>query len=513
MSRAKGRNMSEVVDQTDRAASADGAGPLLPPEEHVLSTLERDGRRRWLYPRLVKGKWWRRRRALAYVLMVIFVLVPYLRIDGRPFIRLDIGARQFTVLGETFLPTDTLLLALLLLTAFVSIFLFTAITGRVWCGWACPQTVYMEFLFRPIDRLFEGTRGRGGMPKRKLSPARQVARFIVYLLLCSFLAHTFLAYFVGPEKLAVWMRSTPWQHPVGFLVMIVTTGLLTYDFYFFREQTCLIACPYGRFQSVMLDRHSLIVAYDFNRGEPRRKGKIPYRKSWCAAGKCQPPQSQAGSGVELSNDGGLPIVGDCVDCFQCVRVCPTGIDIRDGLQMECINCTQCIDACDEVMERVGLPPGLIRYTSQSALAGERPRLLRVRTVVYPMILVALVSALGFAVAVRQGFDARVVRGKGAPFVNIQPGRILNNFSVRLVNRTHETRTYRMELVRPAGADLQVLEPELLSVEPAKSHLVPIQIEFPAGLTFGDGQEPVELHIVDDAGNERNLKFRLIGPKQ
>ncbi len=502
--------MPDTVADTKTRPEASATGPLLAPDEHVLSTLERDGRRRWLYPRLAKGTWWRRRRGLAYVLMVIFVAVPYLRIGGRPVLRLDIGARQFTVLGETFLPTDTLLLALLLLTAFVAIFLFTAVTGRVWCGWACPQTVYMEFLFRPIDRLFEGTRGRGGTPKRKLSPVRQVVRFCVYLLLCSFLAHTFLAYFVGPEKLAVWMRSTPWQHPVGFLVMIVTTGLLTYDFFFFREQTCLIACPYGRFQSVMLDRHSLIVAYDFNRGEPRKKGKVPYRKSLCSSGQCGASGDQA---TAVRPAGNLPIVGDCVDCFQCVRVCPTGIDIRDGLQMECINCTQCIDACDEVMDRVGLPRGLIRYTSQSALAGERPRLLRLRTVVYPLILIALLSGLGFAVASRQGFDARVVRGKGAPFVNIQPGRILNNFSIRLVNRTHERRIYRMELIEPEGATLQILEPELLAIEPTHSHLVPIQIEFPAGITFGDGQEPVQLHVVDDAGNERNVHFRLIGPKQ
>ncbi|GIW99149.1 MAG: cytochrome c oxidase accessory protein CcoG [Pirellulaceae bacterium] len=493
-------NMSTL----DRAAS-DTEGPMLEPPDRVLSTLDRDGKRRWLYPRLAKGRWWRRRRALAYVLMVIFVIVPYLKVDGRPVLRLDIAARQFTVWGETFLPTDTLLLALLILSVFVTIVLFTAVTGRVWCGWACPQTVYMEFLFRPLDRLFEGTVGKGGTPKRELSLPLQAARLLVYVLLNMFLAHTFLAYFVGPEKLALWIRSSPWEHPLGFLVMITTTGLLTYDFYFFREQTCLIACPYGRFQSVMLDRHSLIVAYDHTRGEPRAKGRHKNRHSWLLSQRTSPETT--------SGAPALPVIGDCVDCYQCVRVCPTGIDIRDGLQMECINCTQCIDACDEVMHRVGLPPGLIRYSSQSALEGGRPRWLRARTLIYPLILIALLTGFGFSLSTRRGLDVRVVRGKGAPFVNYQPGRVLNNFYVRIVSRTHATRRYDLAILRPADARLEIVEPELLEVPPADSVLAPIRIDFPTWITFGDGQETVELRVSDDVGNERTVNFRLVGPKQ
>ncbi|MEZ6088644.1 MAG: 4Fe-4S binding protein [Pirellulaceae bacterium] len=195
---------------------------LLAPNEHVLSTLEQDGSRRWLRPKLSTGQWWRRRRVIAYLLMVVFVAVPHIRISGKPLILIDIPAREFTVFGMTFLPTDTLLLALLILSVFISIVLITAITGRAWCGWACPQTVYMEFLFRPIDRLFEGTRGKGGNPKAAMSGLRQVARLVVYLLLCMFLAHTFLAYFVGTERLSLWMRSSPVQHPMAFLVMAGT---------------------------------------------------------------------------------------------------------------------------------------------------------------------------------------------------------------------------------------------------------------------------------------------------
>ncbi|WP_233148191.1 cytochrome c oxidase accessory protein CcoG [Rhodopirellula sp. MGV] len=297
---------------------------LLDAPDHVLSTLEKDGSRRWLRPKLAPGFWWHKRRIIAYMLMVIFVAIPHLQVNNKPLILLDIAARKFTIFGRTFLPTDTMLLALLILTVLFSIVLVTAVAGRVWCGWACPQTVYMEFLFRPIDRLFEGTKGKGGKPKKGMNGALQVARFAVYVVLCAFLAHTFLAYFVGVERLSEWVQRSPVEHPVPFFVMVFTVGLMLFDFMFFREQLCLIACPYGRFQSVMLDEQSMVVAYDHIRGEPRKKGKhAPDEK-----------------------------VGDCVDCNQCVVVCPTGIDIRKGLQMECINCTQCIDACDSVMEKV-----------------------------------------------------------------------------------------------------------------------------------------------------------------
>ena len=279
--------------------------PLLDAPEHVLSTLESDGSRRWIHPRLSTGKWWKRRRVVAYALIVFFVVLPHLRINGKPPVLLDIVARKFVFAGHTFLPTDTLLLALAMVGVFVTIVLATALTGRVWCGWGCPQTVYMEFLFRPIDRFFENTVGRGGKAKREVSGGWAVARFLVYLLLCMLLAHTFLAYFVGTDRLAQWIRSSPIEHPTAFLVMGGTTVAMMFDFLFFREQLCLIACPYGRFQSVMLDRSSLIVAYDGNRGEPRKKGR------------------------HIEGDGN----GDCVDCNQCVVVCPTGIDIRDGLQM------------------------------------------------------------------------------------------------------------------------------------------------------------------------------------
>ncbi|MCA9191604.1 MAG: cytochrome c oxidase accessory protein CcoG [Planctomycetales bacterium] len=456
---------------------------LLPAPEHVLSTLERDGRRRWIKPKLSMGLWWHRRRIVAYVLMVIFVVVPHIKVWGKPLIRLDITARQFTVFGHTFYPTDTLLLALLMLSAFLTIVFVTAVTGRAWCGWACPQTVYIEFLFRPIDRLFEGTAGKGGHPKKKLPLGLELARLAVYVFLNMFLAHTFLAFFVGPEKLSMWIWSSPSQHPVAFIVMAVTTGLLTYDFYFFREQTCLIACPYGRFQSVMLDRHSMIVAYDYARGEPREKGKR-------SAGDSK---------------------GHCVDCNQCVVVCPTGIDIRNGLQMECINCTQCIDACDTVMDKVGLPQGLIRYSSQDALAHKPKRLIRARTILYPLLLAGVVSGLVYAISTKFGFDARIVREKGAPFTNVERGVISNSFRLKLVNRSDKPEHYTMTIVSPP-ATLEVIDESRLDLEPGSNSEVPFTVRFSSGQTLGVGNAPLVMEMADSNGHTKRLEFKILGPR-
>lgn len=471
--------------QSDQKTSSSADSPLLDAPEHVLSTLEGDGSRRWLFPRLATGRLWKRRRALAYFLIAFFVVVPHLRLGGKPLVLLDVPARKFVLLGHTFLPTDTVLLALLLVSAILTIVLATTLTGRIWCGWACPQTVYMEFLFRPIDRFFEGTAGKGGKPKQKPTGLMAAARFAVYFVLCFVLAHTFLAYFVGTDRLAVWVRSSPLEHPTAFLVMGATTGLMLFDFLYFREQMCLIACPYGRFQSVMLDRQSLIVAYDPVRGEPRKKGRRNENES----------------------------AGDCVDCNQCVVVCPTGIDIRDGLQLECINCTQCIDACNSVMDKVGLPQGLIRYSSQDALAGKKPKWLRLRTIAYPLLLTVVLTAFVTVLSTKYAFDANLMRGRGNPFQRTAAGVITNNFNLRLTNRTEEPRTYNIKVVEPASASVLGAAAEPIQLEGNESSLVPLLIEIRATQLGPSGQGDGKLQITDDVGNERFVTAKLLGPRR
>ena len=474
-------NAASEAAESSKAKSNDSS--LLEAPEHVLSTLESDGTRRWLFPRLAKGPLWKRRRALAYALIIFFVVLPHLRVGGQPMVLLDIAARRFVFFGHTFLPTDTLLLTLLMLGIFVTIVLATTFAGRVWCGWACPQTVYMEFLFRPIDRLFEGTAGKGGKPKRKPTGVLAVARYAIYLLLCMLLAHTFLAYFVGTDRLATWIQRSPLEHPTSFLVMAATTFLMLFDFLFFREQLCLIACPYGRFQSVMLDRQSLIVAYDENRGEPRKKGR-----------------HHAGDGA-----------GDCVDCNQCVVVCPTGIDIRNGLQLECVNCTQCIDACNNVMDRVGRPQGLIRYSSQDALDGKPGKLLRVRTVAYPLLLAGVAVAFLIVLSTKYAFDAKLMRGRGNPF-QVSGRMITNNFNIRLTNRTDDPRTYTIQVLEPNDARLRGSAIEPVQLEGSDTSVVPLLIEFPASSLGSAGQSDGKIEVTDDIGNQRIVTMKLLGPR-
>lgn len=449
----------------------------------VLPTLNEDGSRNWIRPKPAQGVWWHRRRIIAYALMVVFFGIPHVRINGMPAILLDLPRRHFTILGTTFLPTDTLLFMLLLASIVVSIFLFSALFGRVWCGWACPQTVYMEYLFRPLERLLEG--GRSGSlildKERRHFHWRRLLKYAVYLVLALFLAHTFLAYFVGVEALERWVRLSPYEHPTPFLVMAATTALIFYDFAFFREQTCLIACPYGRWQSALLDNESLIVAYDAGRGEPRAH-----------AVKDRPASA-----------------GDCIACNACVTTCPTGIDIRNGLQMECIHCTQCMDACDSIMDKVGKPRGLIRYASQDQLAGRPRHLLRPRVVLYPAALVLLIGGFVFALETKELADVTILRSQAEPFSMEADGRVSNQVRVKIANRSLRDQSYVVAL---RGVDsAQVVAPEIpLSVKAGEQRTTSVFVLLPAS-AFTAGRRDVTVHVTDGNDYTADIPFNLLGP--
>lgn len=461
----------------------DPHSPLIPAQEMVLPTLQGDGKRRWINPALATGKYWQRRRLLAYGLIAFFVTLPHLRLWGKPIVLLDIVSREFTFFGHTFYPTDSGLLLLLLLTVFFSIMFITAVGGRLWCGWGCPQTVYLEFLFRPIDRLFSGTVGKGGKPRKSLATALQIGRFAVYLACSMFLAHTFLSYFIGTDRLAQWMRLYPWQHPTAFGIMAGATAGLMYNFMFFREQLCMVACPYGRFQSVMLDKRSLIVTYDIHRGEPRHKGK-----------------ALVGSKA-----------GDCIDCGHCTAVCPTGIDIRNGLQMECIHCTQCIDACDAVMGRIGKPEGLIRYSSQDALSGKKHTWIRARTLIYPALALVTSSLFLMLLTTKFAFDARILSTPGAPYSVTSTRDLQNNFRLRLRNRSNQEETYSIQILTPVGASVRWSD-TAPTLKPNESKLVPIMITAPLGITAANhGSVNATVKVTDQSGHSREIPIRILGP--
>ncbi len=476
----------------DASRSPDAPGGM------VLSTLNEDGSRRWLKPRPSRGSMHARRKAVAAGLIALFTMLPHVEINGKPAILLDLAARRFTFFGVTLLPNDTLPFALLMVSLFLSLFFITAIFGRIWCGWACPQTVYTEFLFRPIERCFDGTPGRALKGAFQGSSLARVLKHATHLLVACFLSHTFLAYFVGVDTLWVWVRRSPLEHPASFLVMLAVVALMMFDFCFFREQTCIVACPYGRFQSVLLDRFSWIVAYDRRRGEPRGK-------------------------TAKGRDVSLPVVqasarGDCVDCGLCVATCPTGIDIRNGLQMECIHCTQCIDACEGVMNRLGRATGLIRYASQAELAGEVEKgrfKIRPRLVVYPALVMALVTAAFTVLALRGPVSASIFRTRGATFAQLPGGIVTNPVGLRLINRLDTPVTYTLTASpRIASSPTHLrfpAETATVTLEAGEARIINTLVEANAA-SFVNGSMPIVISILDKDGRAvAERSYNLQGP--
>ncbi len=483
-----------------RAASIPGIVQAPAP---VLSTLNRDGSRCTLHPRVSPGRFHAARRAVGYALIALFVSLPYLELGGKPAILLDLLRREFTFFGATFRPADGYILMLFGLTVALAVVLVTTLAGRVWCGWGCPQTIYLEWVFRPIERLFEGSPSASRhLDARGGRSWRRVAKWLVYAVLAFALAHTFLSYFVGASTVASWVRSSPAVHPVGFGVVLTVTALMFGDFAYFREQTCVVACPYGRLQSVMLDEHSLIVGYDERRGEPR--GKAPGGK-------------RARSLVVLSGAAPMPApaapaqpAGDCVDCRACVTTCPTGIDIRQGLQMECIGCAQCIDACDPIMDRLERPRGLIRYTSKAELAGRVREVWRARTVIYPALLLVVAVLFVGQVRARTEADVWLLRSDGDPFTLLADGTVSTPVRIKIENRAGAARTYTVRVLDVP--DARVIDPRgSYPLAAGAATVVPLFVLSPRA-RFAHGRHPARVVVADDLGWHTTLELTLLGPE-
>ena len=373
----------------------------------------------------------------------------------------------------------TKLLALMLLSIFITIFLLTALFGRVWCGWGCPQTVYMELVYRPLQRLFEGRHYTTG-GRTPLHPARIVGKYFAFLLVSFWLANTFLAYFVGTDVLRLWITRPPHEHPGGFAVVFVVTVLMLIDFAYMREYVCILMCPYGRLQSALLDRQSMIVAYDSGRGEPRGK---------------------KGRGTDER--------GDCIDCYACVATCPTGIDIRDGLQMECVNCTQCIDACDTIMDKVGKPRGLVRYASQEGLETGSRRFWRPRVVAYPLILAVTLSLFGIVLAGKQDFDVTSLRVRNRTYTRMDDGWITNVVQLKVQNRTESPQRYTVESATPEARLQQ--STHTLELDGRAAGEVDLHVALPPS-AFSEGRATVAFRVTDAAtGEQREIERQVLGP--
>lgn len=400
--------------------------------------LDQYGHRKTIIPAEVKGYFKKWKKRVHFVLLVFFLGLPWIQINHHPGILIDIPGRHFTFLGLSLYAHDVPLIFLVLAIMTLGLALITALFGRVWCGWACPQTVFIEAVYRQIEIWIEGDY----IKRRKLRDSEMnlekfsklSLKWLAFLLVSSLIAHSFIAYFAGSINLLRMMQGSPSENWTYFLFITVMTGILLFNFGWFREQFCLIACPYGRFQSVLLDSHSVTVMYDVERGEPRKSK----------------------TSLKLANEK----VGDCVACNRCVQVCPTGIDIRNGLQFECIGCTACIDACDEIMTKVKKPTGLIRYGAMTKMPVQW---FRARVLVYSgLTLIALMTLIGLLMAQTQ-FRVEILRGKGLPFQIIKQtdggDLVQNQFEIRIENDDDHPLTVSLEINDEARKIFQLIIPE------------------------------------------------------
>jgi cytochrome c oxidase accessory protein FixG len=399
--------------------------------EH-LSTADEQGRRQWLYPRRPEGRFYERRKYLSWLLLGILFINPFIKINGNPLLMLNIVTRRFSILGRIFWPQDMALLAIVLLLFFTGIMIFTAAYGRLWCGWVCPQTLFMEMVFRRIEFAIEGDsraqRALAAAPWKARKIGLKLAKHLIFFGISFVISNLLLSYIIGTDQLMAIMTDSPSRHLSGLAYLLAFTGLFYALFARFREQACTFICPYGRFQSTVIDENTVVVAYDHKRGEQR--APLDHRQS-------AEQRRQAGD-------------GDCVNCNLCVAVCPTGIDIRNGIQLECVHCTACIDACDGVMARLIRPRGLIRYASLNSIERGQPFRWSPRMTGYAAVLSVLIGLFLFLVLTRSNVEATLLRAPGAMFQQLPNGNLINLYTLQLVNKTSQPIPVQLKLENIPG---------------------------------------------------------------
>ncbi len=453
-----------------------------------ISTISEDGKRKWVYPKKPGGKFTTARGWVSLFLLIFLFGAPFVKIDGQPLLLFNLLERKFVILGNTFWPQDFYIFGLGMIVFVVFIALFTVVYGRLFCGWVCPQTIFMENVFRRVEYFIEGDWKQqmklNKEPWNNKKIFKKTSKHVIFFAISFIIANTFLAYIIGIDKLIDIITSPFTEHVGGLASITVFSGVFYGVFAFMREQVCTTVCPYGRLQGVMLDRQSIVVAYDRFRGEPR--GKFRKNEDRDEVGK-----------------------GDCIECMQCVNVCPTGIDIRNGTQLECVNCTACIDACDEMMVAVDLPKGLIRYTSEEQITTRKPFRLSARAKAYTALLFVLVGVMVTLLATRSSVQLNVLRTPGMLYQITDDGSISNLYNFKAINKTNNEMSLSFVPVEE-GVKIKMIgqDPKLGEQESAEGAFF---ISAPES-SFKFGKTFVNLKVYDGEGELIDkIEVRITGP--
>jgi cytochrome c oxidase accessory protein FixG len=445
--------------------------------------LDEHGGRKRIIPAEVRGRFRKWRTYVHWSLLIFFLVLPWCTINGTQAMLFDIPDRRFEFFGQVFMSHDSPLLFFIIALFALGIIVTTALWGRIWCGWACPQTVFIDAVYRKIEQLCEGNyieRRRLAQSPLTFEKFRKTGlKWVSFIAVSSLIAHSFIAYFAGSKNLLAMMQAPPGENQGYFWIVFSVTGLLLFNFGWFREQFCIIMCPYGRFQSALLDQQSVVIAYDEVRGEPRR-------------------------GLDKNK------TGDCVSCNRCVQVCPTGIDIRNGLQMECIGCTACVDACDEIMVKVKKPVGLISYTT--ATPGVKPDYFRPRVLAYGFLILLCLVGFGTSLARHENFSAVVLRATDSPYQMLPDGQVLNHFKLNLHNQSHQTQNFEIAIAGSNSGFTLTQAGTTYAVGSGDSREVHVFVKFPKEALDRSGRAPLQIQLREIITQEvRLLESTAVGP--
>ncbi len=435
-----------------------------------IATVDDTGKRLWIFPKQPKGRYYNIRTYVSWVLLAFLFGMPWVKVNGEPLLLFNILERKFILFGVVFMPQDFHLFVLAMLTLMLFVVLFTVVYGRIFCGWVCPQTIFMEMVFRKIEYLIEGD----GNAQRRLAKApwttdkiiKKVGKQAIFFTIAVLVANTFLAYIIGIDEVLRIASEPVQQNLGGFIAMLLFSGAFYFVFSYMREQVCIAICPYGRMQGVLLDDNSIVIHYDFERGEPRGKLKKTKKKrpdtgAGSPVAAIQSEVATAATAVADLSDplpakGADPVakvqnaLGDCIDCKLCVQVCPTGIDIRNGTQLECVNCTACIDACDEVMDKIGKPRGLIRYDSYNGIVEKRKKIFTPRVIAYSAVLTVLMAVNVILLSMRTDVEAIILRTPGMLYQEVDENVLSNLYNYQIINKTKESFPVTFHLVNVDG---------------------------------------------------------------